>query len=92
MKRSTELSEYCKHLRSFNLTILNQILYILGFYYICFFFRWGFKLILTVFSVLNLFSGMREGVALSNGYIILICFHTFVIFLKYFYSNVLYLY
>ena len=25
---------------------------------------------------------MREGVALSNGYIILICFHTFVIFLN----------
>ena len=33
------------------------------------------------FLVFNLFSGMREGVALSiHGYIIVICFYTFIIF------------
>ena len=37
------------------------------------------------FLVFNLFSGMREGVALSiNEYVIVICFHTFMISLKYF--------
>ena len=61
-----------------------KFLYLLGFYYICFFPPRVLNLFLR-FLVFNLFSGIREGVALSiNGYIIIICFHTFVIFLNLF--------
>ena len=49
-----------------------------------FFFLWVLDLFIR-FLDFNLFGGMREGVALSiHGYNIVICFHTFMIFLNYF--------
>ena len=63
--------------------IVNEICVYLGGLLYLFFSHRVLNLFLR-FLVFNLFSGMREGVTLSNGYIILICFHTFVIFLNYF--------
>ena len=89
IKRSTELSEYRKHLRSFNLTILRasckcNFCISQGFTKSAFFFLWVLDLFIR-FLDFNLFGGMREGVALSiHGYNIVICFHTFMIFLNYF--------
>ena len=64
--------------------IVNEIFVYLGVLLYLFFPHRVLNLFLR-FLVFNLFSGIREGVALSiNGYIIIICFHTFVIFLNYF--------
>ena len=64
--------------------IVNEICVYLGGLLYLFFSHRVLNLFLR-FLVFNLFSGMREGVAFSiNGYIIVNCFHTFVIFLNYF--------
>ena len=60
--------------------IVNEIFVYLGVLLYLFFSHRVLNLFLRCL-VFNLFSGMREGVALSiNGYIIVNCFRTFVIF------------
>ena len=84
IKRSIELSVYRNHLRSFSLTILRasckcNFCISQGFAISRFFF--GSLRVLNFF--LPFFSGIRVGVALCiHGYIIVICFHTFMIFLN----------